>query len=382
MIGALAFACLLIACAGCLYLLYAAMASARFVSEAPPTLIVSPPVSILKPLKGDEPALFQNLASFCRQDYPAPIQLIFGVQAASDAAIAVVQSLKTAFPDREIHLVVEPAVHGSNLKISNLINMMPIVRYPCIVLADSDISVPKDYLLRVTAALEESDVGGVTCLYHGVPAGGFWSRLSALAVDAHFLPNVLVGLQSDLATPCFGSTIALRRRHLEEIGGFAAFADCLADDYAIGAAIREKRLRIAVPRILVGHSCSESSFREVWRHELRWARTIRTVDPQGYAGSVITHPFAFALLALAIGATTAGLVVAILAILCRIVLLHITTRRHGLGSQPYWLLPIRDLFSFAIFVWSYCGRDLIWRDRRYQVRANGVLTTDLKTGSA
>jgi ceramide glucosyltransferase len=254
--------------------------------------------------------------------------------------------------------------------------MMATVRHPCIVLADSDIGVPADYLLRVTAALEERGVGGVTCLYHGVAVPGFWSKLAVLAIDGHFLPNVLVGLRSGLAKPCFGSTIALHRSRLDEIGGFEAFSDCLADDYAIGTALREKGLRIAIPPLLVAHSCGESSSAELWRHELRWARTIRTVDPLGYAGSLVTHPLPFALLAFATGMPAAGSAFAILAILCRIVLLHVTTRSHGLALPPYWLIPVRDLLSFAIFVWSLCGRDLTWRGRNYHVRANGTLAAD------
>ncbi|HXZ14645.1 MAG TPA: glucosyltransferase, partial [Roseiarcus sp.] len=126
----------------------------------------------------------------------------------------------------------------------------------------------------------------------------------------------------------------------------------------------------------VGHSCAESSLTEVWRHELRWARTIRAVDPKGYAGSVVTHPLAFALMASATGAPIAGLTLAILAIACRIVLLHGIVRSRGLASWPFWLVPVRDLLSFAIFAWSFCGQDLIWRGRRYRVRANGVLAAD------
>jgi ceramide glucosyltransferase len=376
MAGVPAFVGLLLASVGCLYLVCATIVSARFASRASSEPTASPSVSILKPLKGNEPALFRNLASFCTQTYPAPVQLIFGVQDANDEAIAVVQRLKASFPDQDLHLVIEPAVHGPNLKISNLINMMPTVRHPCIVLADSDIGVPADYLLRVTAALEEPGVGGATCLYYGVAVPGFWSKLAVLAIDGHFLPNVLVGLRSGLAKPCFGSTIALHRSRLDEIGGFEAFSDCLADDYAIGTALREKGLRIAIPPLLVAHSCGESSSAELWRHELRWARTIRTVDPLGYAGSLVTHPLPFALLAFATGMPAAGSAFAILAILCRIVLLHVTTRSHGLALPPYWLIPVRDLLSFAIFVWSFCGRDLTWRGRNYHVRANGTLAAD------
>jgi ceramide glucosyltransferase len=374
--GVLAFLCLFIALAGCAYLACAVAVTGNFATDKAAKPADLPPVTILKPLKGDEPGLFANLASFCQQDYPAPVQLIFGVPGADDPAIAVVQRLKSSFPCQEIELVIDPTTLGANPKISNLNNMMRKARHPVIAFADSDIAVPRDYLLRLVAALEEPGVGGVTCLYHGVAIAGFWSRLSALALDGHFLPSVLIGLRTVLATPCFGSTIALRRSDLEAIGGFAAFADCLADDYAIGAALRKKGLKVVIAPFLIAHSCAEASLAQPWRHELRWARTIRAVDPTGYAGSFITHPLAFALLACLFGAIVSGAALALLAILSRIVLLHAVAGRSDLAPYPYWLVPIRDLLSFAIFVWSFFGRDLMWRAREYHVRADGTLICD------
>jgi ceramide glucosyltransferase len=370
---ALAFVGLLMASLGCFYLVCAVVAAARFGGKVASDPTAPPSVTILKPLSGDEPQLFRNLASFCTQTYPSPVQLIFGVRDANDEAIAVVQRLKASFPEKDLRLVIEPAVHGTNPKISNLINMIPAARHQFIVLSDSDIGVPADYLLRVVAASEEPGVGGVTCLSRGVAVSGFWSKLAALAIDSHFLPSILVGLRAGLAKPCFGPTIALHRSRLDEIGGFEAFSDTLADDYAIGAALREKGLRIAIPPLLMEHNCSESSFVELWRHELRWARTLLTVAPRGYAGSLVTHPLPFALLAFATGTPLASSVLAILAILGRIVLLHVTTRSHSQALRPYWLIPIRDLLSFAIFVWSFCGRDVVWRGRNYRVRDNGSM---------
>jgi ceramide glucosyltransferase len=254
--------------------------------------------------------------------------------------------------------------------------MMKLARHSCIVLADSDIAVRPDYLARIAAALEKPGVGGVTCLYRGVPAAGIWSALSVLAINGHFFPNTLVGMRVGLATPCFGSTIALRREVLDAIGGFAAFSDTLADDYAIGAALREKGLEVAVPRFLVAHACTETSFAELWRHELRWARTIRVIDPVGYAGSAVTHPLAFAILAGIIGMPLWGAAAALLAISCRIVLLHAASRGHGTDSVPYRLVPLRDCLSFAIFAWSFCGRSLTWRGTAYHVGSDGNLTAD------
>jgi ceramide glucosyltransferase len=367
---------LVVAAAGCLYLLYAIRA-ARLLDDGPPREAQSSPaVTVLKPLYGAEPGLFDNLASLCAQDYAAPVQIICGVGDPEDGAIAAVERLKSSFPEVDVLLVVDATPHGANLKVANLINMARHARYDCLVLADSDIGVGRRYLAEVTAALSAPDVGGVTCLYHGVGAAGLWSRLSALAIDGHFLPNVLVGLATGLAKPCFGSTIALTRQRLGEIGGFEAFADRLADDYAIGDALRARGLGIATPAMLVAHSCSESSVSELWRHELRWARTIRSVDPLGYAGSLVTHPFAWALVAIAAGAPALGALAAAFAIACRIALLAALARRFSLPTPPYWLAPARDLLSFAVFFWSFCGRDLEWRGRSYHLRADGALTAD------
>ena len=164
--GAPAFVGLLLASLGCLYLICAAVVFARFGGQTIPTAPI--PVSILKPLKGDEPALFRNLSSFCTQDYRAPVQLIFGVRDADDEAVPVVRRLQASFPDQDLNLVINSAVHGTNLKISNLINMIPAARYEFIVFANSDIDAPTDYLSRLAAAAEEPGVGGVTCIYHGV----------------------------------------------------------------------------------------------------------------------------------------------------------------------------------------------------------------------
>jgi len=333
----------------------------------------SPPVTILKPLHGDEPGLFENLASFHAQNYPAPVQIIFGVHDDRDSAIGVVERLQAEFPDADLQLVVDQTPHGSNLKVGNLINLARHARYDCVVLADSDIRVEPGYLGDVVATLSEPGVGAATCLYRGVAAGGFWSRLSALGIDAHFLPNVLVGLKTGLAAPCFGSTIAMTRDRLEQIGGFEAFTDRLADDYAIGAAIRSAGLRVAISNMLVAHSCWESSFLDLWRRELRWARTIKSIDPVGYAGSLVTHPLGWALLGAASGAPASGLGLAALAIASRIVLMSAVSRNFGLVRPPYWLAPPRDLLSFVVFLSSFLGNDLTWRGRRYRMQPNGRL---------
>ena len=241
----------LVALAGCGYLVAAAILIGRSARHPAPQARAAsaPAVTMLKPLHGDEPGLLDNLDSFCRQDYPGPIQVVFGVQDPNDGAIAVVGHLRKAQTTRDLDLVIETKVHGLNRKVSNLVNMAPCIRHDVVVLADSDMRVDPDYLSRVVAALEAPGVGAVTCLYYGVPVAGPWASLAALAINAHFLPGVVVGLAVGLARPCFGSTLALRRRTLSEIGGFIAFVDCLADDYAMGKALRARGLHDRDPAL-------------------------------------------------------------------------------------------------------------------------------------
>ena len=249
-----------------------------------------PDVSILKPLSGAEAQLAQNIETYFHQDYPGAVQFVFGVQDPDDGAIPVIRALIERYPGLELELVVNGATHGSNRKVSNLINMGQVARHPLIVLADSDVAVDPDYLRTLAGALAEPGVGVVTCLYRGLSNGGFWSRLSAMGIHDHFLPGAAVGLALGLARPCLGQTIALSRETLARIGGLEAVANELADDYAIGKAARLAGFRVVLPSMLVAHSFEETSLIEVVRHELRWARTIFAVDPLGHLGSGVLMP--------------------------------------------------------------------------------------------
>ncbi|MGU3540369.1 bacteriohopanetetrol glucosamine biosynthesis glycosyltransferase HpnI [Methylobacterium sp. A54F] len=367
-----------LALAGCLYGLAAAHLAGRFVRAAAPRLpegAPRPSVTLLKPLCGMEPNLYENLASFCEQNYAGPVQVVFGVQNVADPAIGVVRRLRDAFPQLRIDLVIDARQHGSNRKVSNLINMAERIAHDVVVLADSDMVVRPDYLERVVAELSQPGVSGVTCLYHGVPAHrGLHAQLSGLAIDVQFLPNVVMGTGLGLAKPCFGSTIAFTAASLAEIGGFARFRNDLADDYAIGEALRERGGRVAIPAFTIGHTCVDTELSGLWRHELRWNRTIRNVDPAGYAGSIVTHAFPLALIgALLPGAGTSALAVAALALACRIVLCVRLERAFGWTPHAYWLLPIRDMLSFANFSWGFVSGAVTWKGHDYRVVADGTL---------
>src|SRR6516162_9263271 len=238
------------------YALAAAHFTGRFFARPAADVSSFPSVTILKPLHGAEPGLGKNLESFCTQDYPGAVQLLFGVQRAEDAAIPVVEELHKAYPHLDITLVIGACREAANPKIGNLINMLPGARHDVLVLSDSDIGVPSDYLRKIAAALEEPGVGTVTCCYVGRALDNIWSKLATAGIDYHFLPNVVLGMAFGLAKPCFGSTIALTRLVLTEIGGFEAYGDRLADDYEIGHAVRALGYRVAVLPFVVTHTCS------------------------------------------------------------------------------------------------------------------------------
>jgi len=360
---------------GCLFMLVAIAVLPSFLPRETPHLVAHPAVTILKPLHGDEPGLFDNLASFCRQDYTGAIQIVFGVARADDPAIAVAEGLREAFPGVAIELVVDGRVAGSNPKVANLINMSGRIAHDVVVIADSDIRVSTDYLKRIANALETS-AAAVTVPYYGISTGSVWSGLSRLMVDGHFLPGVLVSVRLKLSQPCMGSTIALRRDALVAIGGFEAVKDTLADDYEIGALLARHGRPVAVLPFAVGHVCDEATFGRLWRHELRWALTVRTIDPAGYVGWSATHAFPLGLAALLLGGGWLAASLTFAALACRSLLIFAIERGYGLPPHPYWLIPGRDLLSFAVFLAGFAARDVNWRGHRYMLKPEGTLISD------
>ena len=367
----------LLALLGAGYALAAAFLTGRFMREEAAGTSAYPAVTILKPLHLGEPGLSENLESFLAQDYPGPVQVVFGVHDQNDPAIQIVKALQARYPDRDTVIVADGALHGSNGKVSNLINMLPAARHDVLVLSDSDITVSPRWLRQVTDALAAPGVGAVTCLYTGEVARGgrgMWSTLSAMGTSYDFLPNVVLGISLGLAQPCMGSTIALSRAMLDEIGGFMAFADYLADDYEIGRAVRARGYRLAIPAMGVGHTATEASARDLFRHELRWTRTIRIVNPLGHLGSVVTFGFPIALIAaILLDFSWFSLVVLALTLTARLFLKRRIDSIFGTHAGPSWFLPARDLLSFAVFVTSQFGETVHWRDTRFSVETSGAM---------
>jgi ceramide glucosyltransferase len=285
-----------------------------------------------------------------------------------------------AYPHADIALVIDDRVSGSNLKISNLINMERLVKYDTLVVADSDVSVTPDYLTRLMAALAQPNVGYATCVYFGVPTGNLWSRISAMSINYHLLPSVALGVRLKMAEPCFGPTMAFRRDVFERAGGFRAFADRLADDFEIGHAIRKLGYTFAISPIAIGHACPETTGRAVVSHELRWARTIRLIDPTGYAGTVVCHPVFFALAATPfLHGSMISLGGVALALAARTFLALQVDRLSPLKLGAWGLGPLRDLMSTGVFFASFMGRNVMWRGRRLRIAADGDLQVRRRT---
>lgn len=365
---------------GCLYTVVATVLVIRFGRRRLVNLETREPVTLLKPLCGEEPRLLARLSPFCAQAYDAPIQVVFGAQDRADRAIGVVEALKVKFPNVNIDLKVDGRPHGSNRKVSNLANMTTLARHDVLVLSDSDIEVGPDYLDGVVASLQTPGVGAVTCLYHGVPGSqGLWPQIGSLSTNTQFLPNAVVAMTFGLARPCFGATIALRRETLNHIGGFPALADCLADDYELGEAVRASGQDVVVAPGSVGHGCFFGTASELLLHQIRSAKTIKGIDPVGYIGSVITNPFPLALIGLIDGAAHGVLAVAA-AIICRSILCLAVEKVYCLPRQPYWLMPLRDVLEFAVYISSFFGGKVSWKGYRYRVMSDGTLIQDSHLG--
>jgi ceramide glucosyltransferase len=331
---------------------------------------------VLKPLHGDEPGLYDNLLSFAEQDY-ATVQIVLGVNDRHDGALPTARALIRNLSDRDITLVVEPRARGSNRKVANLENMLEAARYNTIVLADSDMRVNSHYLAAVTAPLGDSQTGVVTCLYTGAPDAGFWSELGAMHINFWFLPAALVAEALGVGGGCFGATIALRRETLDRIGGFTRLRDELADDHRIGDEVRALGLAIVLSPYIVEARVAEPTFVALWRHEVRWARTERTMAPVGFAGSVLSHPVAIAVLgAVAAGFGLTSLLILVISCVLRWASARVIAAALGLPAAKPWLLAMRDGLSFAVFVASFFGRRVSWRDEVFRVEASGRMTVD------
>lgn len=337
-----------------------------------------PPVTVLKPLCGAEPGLYEHLRSFCQQNYPE-FQIVFGVRDPGDPACAVVKRLAAEFPSVPIELVVNPQLHGSNLKIGNLINMLPYARHDILAMADSDAFVGADYLATVTAPLLDHEVGLVTCIYRGTPTNGIWSRLGAMYINEWYVPSVLLAWLFGHQGYVSGQTVCLRRDTLDAIGGLRVLANHLADDHRLGELVRGLGLRIVLSPYVVNGEHHEPNLHSLTRHELRWMRTIRVLRPRSFAMIFLTFSLPLAVFGIfAAGAESSPSLTAWvlfgITVLARLVLHFVHRLRDDRAPvSDLWLLPARDLLICWVWCRSFFTSHVTWRGKEFDVDADGVM---------
>jgi ceramide glucosyltransferase len=337
------------------------------------------PVSILKPLKGCDPDMYECFRAHCEQDYSAPYEIIFGVNDATDEAIPFVEQLKREFPDREISLLVCSDVLGANRKVSNLVQMAKQAKYKHLLVNDSDIDVPRDYLSRVMRWFAQPRVGMVTCLYRGLPAESIWSELEALGIISDFMPGALTARMIEGGVHFgLGSTMAVSRQALESFGGFAKLVDHLADDYELANHIVKSGYEVVVPDVVVETQLHDYSFKDFWQHQLRWGRTVRSSRFGGYLGLVITFGLVWSLLWVIVSRASiesvAGLIV-LLAVRLAVLFAYARTLDAWETLRGWRWLLLRDGITPAVWLCSIFGNTVIWRGEKFRLR-NGKLSRD------
>jgi ceramide glucosyltransferase len=365
-----------------LYYLLCLWSASKFIDEREAVRSVRsthafPPVSILKPLKGTDPEIYESFRSHCRQDYPE-YEIIFGVSDPNDAAIESVKALQREFPHRRIRLVRSPTILGANVKVSNLAQMMSEARYDHIIVNDSDIRVEPDYLRRVIAPLSDSQTGMVTCLYRGVAAATLGSRMEALGISTDFCAGVLVARQLEGGIHFgLGSTLVFRRAELEKIGGFASIVNHLADDYELGKRIADLGLAVRLSDVVVETYLPAYDVPDFFAHQLRWARGVRDARAGGYFGLAFTFGILWALLAVAAsgGALwswgTLGSTVFLRFAVALAVGWKVLQDRQVL--RYVWMIPLRDLVAVVVWIVSLGGHTVTWRGDQFKLR-DGKLT--------
>lgn len=366
--------CGLLALAGAAYYVLSAWAGLQFLREKGgfATLDYHPPVSVLKSLKGVDPHMYAAFASHCTLDYPQ-YELLFGVQDPAEPALALVEELKQEFPARALRVIQCPESLGLNGKVSNLAQMLPQARYEHVIINDSDIVVPQDYLRRVMAPLSDPRVGMVTSLYRGRAEKTLGSKLEALGISTDFAGGVLLaramegGIRFGL-----GATLATTKTVLQRIGGLTQLASYLGDDYELGARTSAAGLKVVLSDIVLETTLPDYTMADFWHHQMRWFRNVKDRRPAQYFGLIVTFGLAWSVLA-ALAEPSSWWTWAILGITA----LARTTSALIVGekvlgdlqvSRDPWLIPLRDFAALAVWFASYLGNTVVWRGTRFKLR--------------
>jgi ceramide glucosyltransferase len=343
------------------------------------------PISILKPIRGLDVEAYQNFASFCRQDYPR-YELIFGADAEDEPGLNAARAIARDFPTADVKIVVNGRSIGTNPKVSNLANMAAEAKYPNLLVSDSDIRVDPSHLSTLAQPLADPEVGVVTCLYRSKAAeAAGW--IDALGLSTEFQPSVLVAREMEGMSFAMGSGILIRGSVLASMGGFPAIADYLADDFQLGNRPSQLGYRVELSSYVVEHRLDTATIRDLVWHQLRWYRGIRASRPWGYAGLVFTQGVAASLAlllltplsppAIALSAATVG------ARLAMAWYVAVRWLRDEAARRYLWLVPLRDLLSFVLWLIGFFGGTIVWRGERFRLARGGrLIPFDLRTSSS
>jgi ceramide glucosyltransferase len=365
---------LLIGAGAALYHVAVLTAALRFSREKESPAGFTPPVSVLKPLHGIEEHFYATLATFFQQDYPS-YEIVFGLSDAQDPARWTIAQLQRDFPNVAVKVVVATGHSGANPKIGKLRRMLEEASHDTVVISDADIRVERDYLRRVVSPLVDERVGLVTSLYRGAAGQSWGSILEALGMSADFAGQVLLARALGPIRFGLGATLATRKKQIEAIGGLAPWSDYLADDFILGNRIAQAGYRVHLSHAIVETITPRHTLREALQHQLRWARTIRACSPRGYLGLIfaygaplaivpmLLHPESALATALMLGALNARWFSAWAA--------GVVVCRDRLVQRFFWLLPLRDILALGIWLLSYMGRQVVWRQVRYRLEADG-----------
>src|SRR5215831_4201067 len=378
---------LLVASAGGLVYYLLAVVAARKLRNTreavEPEVAAAPTISLLKPLRGADPDLERHLESFFLQAYPS-FEILFAVRRADDPAVAVAERLMARYPRVPTRLILTGEPPYANAKVYSMEKMAEAAGADILVITDSDTSVGKDYLQRVAAAFAPERVGAATSLYRGAPGADLWSKLEALGMSTEFMAGVVVAWLLEGMKFALGASMAVRRDCLRAIGGFAAMADYLADDFVLGQWASEAGYEVALLPQPVNHHATALGFASSFKHRLRWNRSSRFSRPAGYIGQGFTYGLPWALL-LFLAAPFWWSVALLLAVAAARFYLAYELGLRLLGDREalrrFWLIPLQDALSIGDWIGGFVGREIIWRNERYRLLEGGKFEPVIPRGS-
>jgi ceramide glucosyltransferase len=350
------------------------VASRRYLSITPPAPGSCPPISVLKPLCGQDEGLEENLRSFLDQDYPL-FEILLAVHRADDPAVEIVEKLKSEFSGRaEVRIVVTGESPVPNAKAHSLKQLVRQARYELLIMSDSDVRVTRDFLTRMAGEFHDPSVGMITCPYRAVGGRSVWSRLEALGMNTELLGGVLVARMLEGMNFALGCTVGVRSSVLSALGGFAYLQDYLAEDFVMGRRAAQLGYTVLFSGYVIEHRIGSQPMAQSLGHRLRWARSTRRSRPAGYWGQIFTYPLPWALLLWLIHPGTWPLVLLTLALRAGVAWATASRiLRDPTASRQFWLLPFQDLLGFLVWMGGFLGSTIVWRERKCTLLPDGRL---------